>query len=64
MQQASLLQQQLNGFLPTEIKVRPAMTYGNPSVDAVLRNLAEGCRAYCGVAVVSAIFGHLKRACV
>jgi ferrochelatase len=43
MQQANLLQQQLNGFLPTDIKVRPAMTYGNPSIDAVFTQLrAEG----------------------
>ncbi len=42
-QQVSLLQQQLEGYLPTEIKVRAAMTYGNPSVDSVLSQLkAEG----------------------
>ena len=42
-QQVSLLQQQLEGCLPTEIKVRAAMTYGNPSVDSVLSQLkAEG----------------------
>ncbi|MBK6758255.1 MAG: ferrochelatase [Moraxellaceae bacterium] len=39
VQQASLLQQQLNDFLPTEILVRPAMTYGNPSINAVFTQL-------------------------
>lgn len=42
-QQVSLLQQQLEGCLPTEIKVRAAMTYGNPSLNSVLGQLkAEG----------------------
>jgi ferrochelatase len=41
MQQANLLQQQLNDFLPTDIKVRPAMTYGNPSIDAVFTQLRQ-----------------------
>jgi ferrochelatase len=39
LQQANLLQQQLEGYLPCDIKVRAAMTYGNPSVNSVLSQL-------------------------
>ena len=43
LEQAKGLQGLIAGYLPTQTKVRAAMTYGNPSVDSVLTQLrAEG----------------------